>query len=130
MAGKECVSSDSAGSLRRREFGGARRQDGQSPLYDLCRCDTRIDERLDGEDLQPKLPVLASRLSVQLRNVISVFERQRGGRRLPVLIARQNIDGTEVEFNNMLIEDLNKSVRSPAFEFVQLRLILEMHFAQ
>lgn len=36
-----------------------------------------------------------------------MFERQRGDRRLPVLIARQNIDGTEIEFSNMLVEDSN-----------------------
>jgi len=41
-----------------------------------------------------------------MRNILSYFE-ERTGRQLPVLIARQNIDGTEIEFSNMLIEDSN-----------------------
>lgn len=56
---------------------------------------------------QASLPVLPTLLSTQLRNILALFERQRGGRRLPVLIARQNIDGTEIEFSNMLVEDSN-----------------------
>lgn len=57
--------------------------------------------------LQATLPILPTRLSTQLRNILSLFETQHGGRRLPVLIARQNIDGTEIEFSNLLIEDAN-----------------------
>lgn len=48
-----------------------------------------------------------------MRNILSLFETQRGGRRLPVLIARQNIDGTEIEFSNMLVEDSNNEQVSP-----------------
>jgi protein transport protein SEC24 len=39
--------------------------------------------------------------------VVSTYEKRRQGRRLPVYIARQNIDGIEIEFSNMLIEDAN-----------------------
>lgn len=46
-------------------------------------------------------------MSTQLRNILAYFEIQRGGRSLPVLIARQNVDGTEIEFSNMLVEDAN-----------------------
>ena len=61
----------------------------------------------DSACAQATLPVLPTRLSAQLRNILALFETQRGGRRLPVLIARQNIDGTEIEFSNMLVEDAN-----------------------
>lgn len=64
-------------------------------------------ENLDELDTRmTSLPDLPTRLSAQMRNILSYFE-ERTGRQLPVLIARQNIDGTEIEFSNMLIEDSN-----------------------
>ncbi|GAA5904381.1 uncharacterized protein JCM6883_006470 [Sporobolomyces salmoneus] len=64
-------------------------------------------ENLDELDTRmTTLPDLPTRLSAQMRNILSCFE-ERTGRSLPVLIARQNIDGTEIEFSNMLIEDSN-----------------------
>ncbi|GAA5993798.1 hypothetical protein JCM5350_007675 [Sporobolomyces pararoseus] len=64
-------------------------------------------ENLDELDTRmTTLPDLPTRLSAQMRNILSYFE-ERTGRSLPVLIARQNIDGTEIEFSNMLIEDSN-----------------------
>ncbi|GAA6061825.1 hypothetical protein JCM10212_001131 [Sporobolomyces blumeae] len=64
-------------------------------------------ENLDELDTRmTTLPDLPTRLSAQMRNILSYFE-ERTGRCLPVLIARQNIDGTEIEFSNMLIEDSN-----------------------
>ena len=72
-------------------------------------------ENLDELDTRmASLPELPTRLSTQLRNVLSYYAIQRGGKKLPVLIARQNIDGTEVEFSNMLVEDANKSVPLPS----------------
>jgi len=53
------------------------------------------------------LPSLPTQLSTQLRAVISYFESLKAGRKMPVLIARQNMDGTEIEFSNMLVEDQN-----------------------
>ncbi|GAA5940129.1 uncharacterized protein JCM15063_001715 [Sporobolomyces koalae] len=64
-------------------------------------------ENLDELDTRmTTLPDLPTLLSAQMRNILSCFE-ERTGRSMPVLIARQNIDGTEIEFSNMLIEDSN-----------------------
>lgn len=62
--------------------------------------------------LQTRLPNLPTRLSEQLREIMSTWEQRRGGRRLPLYIARQNIDGIEVEFSNMLVEDANNDALS------------------
>ncbi|GAA5924616.1 hypothetical protein JCM3775_005423 [Rhodotorula graminis] len=65
-------------------------------------------ENLDELDTRMSvLPNLPTRLSAQLRNIITYFESRYGIGCLPVLIARQNIDGTEFEFSNMLVEDSN-----------------------
>jgi len=58
------------------------------------------------------LPILPTKLSSQLRAIVGYFEAQRSGRRLTVLIARQNMDGTEIEFSNMLVEDQNNDAMS------------------
>ncbi|BGP15597.1 hypothetical protein JCM10213_004114 [Rhodosporidiobolus nylandii] len=65
-------------------------------------------ENLDELDTRmTQLPVLPTRLSAALRNIISYFESRSGTGSIPVLIARQNIDGSEIEFSNMLVEDSN-----------------------
>ncbi|EGG01243.1 uncharacterized protein MELLADRAFT_50176 [Melampsora larici-populina 98AG31] len=68
------------------------------------------------EELDPQLsslPIRENRLSNQVRRMIKYFETQRGGRRnLPILIARQNVDGSELEFANMLVEDQNNDAMS------------------
>lgn len=68
------------------------------------------------EELDPQLsslPIRNNRLSNQVRTIIKSFETQRGGRRnLPILIARQNVDGSELEFANMLVEDQNNDAMS------------------
>lgn len=38
---------------------------------------------------------------------MQIWEDHRSGRRLPLYVARQNMDGIEVEFSNMLVEDAN-----------------------
>ncbi|KAM0787449.1 hypothetical protein ACM66B_003529 [Microbotryomycetes sp. NB124-2] len=72
-------------------------------LQDLYAVDSleQLDTRMS---TLPQLPTL---LSTQVRNILASLEMQRGGKHLPVLIARQNIDGTEIEFSNMLVEDSN-----------------------
>lgn len=62
---------------------------------------------------QSALPNLPTRLSAQLRNIITYFESRSGVGCIPVLIARQNIDGTEFEFSNMLVEDSNNEQVRP-----------------
>lgn len=67
------------------------------------------------QDLDPKLSSLPDRpnpLSRQLRAIVGYYESQRGGRNLPVHIARQNTDGSELEFANMLVEDQNNDAMS------------------
>lgn len=61
--------------------------------------------------LQTQLPKLPSYLSTQLRNLIAHHERVLG-HQLPVIVARQNLDGTEIEFANMLFEDANNDAYS------------------
>ncbi|SCV67581.1 BQ2448_5192 [Microbotryum intermedium] len=72
-------------------------------LQDLYGADSleELDTRMTS------LPVLPTLLSTQVRNILALFERQAGGKVFSVLIARQNIDGTEIEFSNMLVEDSN-----------------------
>ncbi|KDE04517.1 hypothetical protein MVLG_05083 [Microbotryum lychnidis-dioicae p1A1 Lamole] len=72
-------------------------------LQDLYGADSleELDTRMTS------LPVLPTLLSTQVRNILALFETQAGGKVFSVLIARQNIDGTEIEFSNMLVEDSN-----------------------
>lgn len=69
-------------------------------------------ENLDELDVRmTSLPKLPSYLSTQVRNILAHFERLYH-KKLPVVIARQNIDGTETEFANMLVEDSNNDALS------------------
>jgi protein transport protein SEC24 len=63
------------------------------------------------------LPRLPTRLSVQVRNILAHFS-ELAGRELPVILARQNADGSELDFANMLVEDKNNGELSyPDCEF-------------
>ncbi|PWN51749.1 hypothetical protein IE53DRAFT_367801 [Violaceomyces palustris] len=67
------------------------------------------------EEIDPRmttLPKLPTRLSQQVRNLVKNFAEQRCKPQLPVLIARQNRDGTEVELANSLVEDQNNDAMS------------------
>ncbi|SPO37007.1 related to Protein transport protein Sec24C [Pseudozyma flocculosa] len=74
-------------------------------LYGVARIDD-IDPRMT------RLPRLPTKLSKQARALVKDFALQRNKPELPVLIARQNRDGTEVELANSLVEDQNNDAMS------------------
>ncbi|KAJ1311488.1 hypothetical protein OPQ81_009975 [Rhizoctonia solani] len=57
------------------------------------------------------LPELQTHLSVQVRNIITHGNLLRG-RVLPLHVVRQNMDGAEIEFSNLLVEDTNNDAMS------------------
>ncbi|KAF8328183.1 uncharacterized protein EI90DRAFT_3281390 [Cantharellus anzutake] len=57
-------------------------------------------------------PSSSSHLAQQLRNIVSVLERHRGGIVQPFLVARQNMDGSELQMGDMLVEDENNAAMS------------------
>ncbi|GMK56207.1 hypothetical protein CspeluHIS016_0300470 [Cutaneotrichosporon spelunceum] len=85
-------------------FGGAVSPPIINDLYGVENAD-ELDVRITR---LPKLPTL---LSTQVRNILTHLERL-AGHELPVLLVRQDRDGLEIEFANMLVEDSNNDALS------------------
>ncbi|KAL1672299.1 sec24-related protein [Schizophyllum commune] len=66
-----------------------------------------VDDIFAVEPRMPALPPLPTLLSRQVRAILAKRQAERGGRVLKFAIARQNLDGAEVEFADMLVEDEN-----------------------
>ena len=77
-----------------------------SPSLDASQPSLTLSSPLSLSQPQATLPRLPTRISTQLRNILQHFSLV-AGRELPIILARQNVDGSEIDFANMLTEDAN-----------------------
>lgn len=82
-------------------------------LFGVERFEDLIDPTTKQHRVIDRLPKLENDLSIRVRRLIKYFDlNQRHFRSLPLLIARQSIDSTELEFGNLLVEDQNNDAMS------------------
>ncbi|KAI0066899.1 protein transporter SEC24 [Artomyces pyxidatus] len=85
---------------------------GQSVSPQLLQDVFGVDDVADLDTQTTVLPQLPSVLSRQIRNIIAYRRREKGGRATKLILARQNLDGAEIEFADMLVEDHNNAALS------------------
>jgi len=75
-----------------------------------------------------EIPAVETHLNAQVRNLVQWLTEKRGGKALRLQLARQNLDGAEYEFAEMLVEDRNNDERAyvdwlvHVHKFVQLEV--------
>ncbi|KAI9673729.1 MAG: COPII coat Sec23p-Sfb3p heterodimer component [Trizodia sp. TS-e1964] len=72
------------------------------------------------------LPTLETHLSAQVRNMLRYLATLRGSKALTVQLARQGIDGAEVEFARLLVEDRNNEAQSYVDWLVHVHRLIQL----
>lgn len=75
------------------------------------------------------LPVLATHLNAQVRNILQYLSTIRGSKALTVQLARQGLDGAEYEFARMLVEDRNNEAQSYVDWLVHVHRHIQLELA-
>lgn len=75
------------------------------------------------------LPVLATHLNAQVRNILQYLSTIRGSKALTIQLARQGLDGAEYEFARMLVEDRNNEAQSYVDWLVHVHRHIQLELA-
>lgn len=70
-----------------------------------------VDDLAEVDTSMSVLPVLDTLLSAQVRNIMT-HQALRKGYAAKLFVVRQNMDGAEIEFADMLVEDQNNGTMS------------------